>query len=159
MGFGRHLFQARKKKGLSQEETAEKLGVSRQTISKWETDETLPDIRQAKRLAVLYGVTLDELIDYDLDVQEIQEIIDRTSEELTEKIDWTKAWGKRYPILLRYQKEVDIPHYAAGLLKLLTQLETDYGYRELDAFLVLKDILAGVWKSRKGLKKPDSLET
>ena len=117
MGFGRHLFQARKKKGLSQEETAEKLGVSRQTISKWETDETLPDIRQAKRLAVLYGVTLDELIDYDLDVQEIQEIIDRTSEELTEKIDWTKAWGKRYPILLRYQKEVDIPHYAAGLLK------------------------------------------
>ena len=63
------------------------------------------------------GVTLDELIDYDLDVQEIQEIIDRTSEELTEKIDWTKAWGKRYPILLRYQKEVDIPHYAAGLLK------------------------------------------
>ena len=60
--------------------------------------------------------------------------------------------GKRYPILLRYQKEVDIPHYAAGLLKLLTQLETDYGYRELDAFLVLKDILAGVWKSRKGLK-------
>ena len=79
MGFGRHLFQARKKKGLSQEETAEKLGVSRQTISKWETDETLPDIRQAKRLAVLYGVTLDELIDYDLDVQEIQEIIDRTS--------------------------------------------------------------------------------
>lgn len=152
MGFGRHLFQARKKKGLSQEETAEKLGVSRQTISKWETDETLPDIRQAKRLAVLYGVTLDELIDYDLDVQEIQEIIDRTSEELTEKIDWTKAWGKRYPILLRYQKEVDISHYAAGLLKLLTQLETDYGYRELDAFLVLKDILAGVWKSRKGLK-------
>ena len=152
MGFGRHLFQARKKKGLSQEETAEKLGVSRQTISKWETDETLPDIRQAKRLAVLYGVTLDELVDYDLDVQEIQEIIDRTSEELTEKIDWTKAWGKRYPILLQYQKEVDIPHYAAGLLKLLTQLETDYGYRKLDAFLVLKDILAGVWKSRKGLK-------
>ena len=117
MGFGRHLLKKKKKKGLSQEETAEKLGVSRQTISKWETDETLPDIRQAKRLAVLYGVTLDELIDYDLDVQEIQEIIDRTSEELTEKIDWTKAWGKRYPILLRYQKEVDIPHYAAGLLK------------------------------------------
>lgn len=38
MGLGRHLFQARKKKGLSQEETAEKLGVSRQTISKWETE-------------------------------------------------------------------------------------------------------------------------
>ena len=50
MNLGENLFQARKKKGLSQEAVAEKLGVSRQTISKWETDETLPDIRQAKKL-------------------------------------------------------------------------------------------------------------
>lgn len=38
MNLGENLFQARKKKGLSQEAVAEKLGVSRQTISKWETD-------------------------------------------------------------------------------------------------------------------------
>lgn len=38
MALGNSLFQARKNKGLSQEEVAEKLGVSRQTISKWETD-------------------------------------------------------------------------------------------------------------------------
>ena len=44
MNLGNNLFNARKKSGLSQEEVAEKLGVSRQTISKWETDETLPDI-------------------------------------------------------------------------------------------------------------------
>ena len=44
---------------------AEKLGVSRQTISKWELDETLPDIRQSKRLSDLYHLTLDELIDFD----------------------------------------------------------------------------------------------
>ena len=55
MSLGSSLFRARKSKGLSQEAAAEKLGVSRQTISKWETDETLPDIRQAKGLAVLYG--------------------------------------------------------------------------------------------------------
>ncbi|MEY8517786.1 helix-turn-helix transcriptional regulator [Lachnospiraceae bacterium 29-84] len=53
MSFGNHLYQARRSKGLSQEAVAEKLGVSRQTISKWETDETLPDIRQSKRLSVL----------------------------------------------------------------------------------------------------------
>ena len=35
MGLGNHLFHARKKKGLSQEEVAEKLGISRQTVSKW----------------------------------------------------------------------------------------------------------------------------
>ena len=50
MRLGESLFQARKKRGLSQEAVAEQLGVSRQTISKWETDETLPDIRQSKRL-------------------------------------------------------------------------------------------------------------
>ena len=57
MNLGTNLYNARKKSGLSQEKVAEKLGVSRQTISKWETDETLPDIRQAKRLAGLYRLT------------------------------------------------------------------------------------------------------
>ena len=42
MGLGSSLFSARKKSGLSQEEVAEKLGVSRQTISKWELDERSP---------------------------------------------------------------------------------------------------------------------
>ena len=79
MNLGNHLFQARKKRGLSQEAAAEKLGVSRQTISKWETDETLPDIRQSKRLALLYGVSLDELIDFDLDVREVEQAIERTT--------------------------------------------------------------------------------
>ena len=67
MGLGSHLSNARKKSGLSQEAVAEKLGVSRQTISKWELDETLPDIRQAKRLALLYHLTLDELISFDIE--------------------------------------------------------------------------------------------
>ena len=71
MSLGSNLYQARKKAGLSQEGVAERLGVSRQTISKWETGETLPDIRQSKRLAALYKLTLDELIDFDLDVQEV----------------------------------------------------------------------------------------
>lgn len=147
MSLGHHLFLARKKKGLSQEAVAEKLGVSRQTISKWETDETLPDIRQSKHLAVLYGVSLDELIEFDISVHEIQEAIDRTSEEVSGKIDWTKAWSKKYPILARYQSEVDIPCYAAELSRLLADLETKYGYDRLNAMLVLKDILAKIWNT------------
>lgn len=149
MSLGNSLFRARKNKGLSQEAAAEKLGVSRQTISKWETDETLPDIRQAKGLAVLYGQSLDELIEFDLEVQEIQEAIDRTSEAVTEKIDWTKAWSKKYPILAQYQREVEIPLYASELDRLIGDLEKRYGYDDLNAFLVLKDILASVWKRRK----------
>ena len=88
MRLGNRLFHARKKHGLSQEDVAGKLGVSRQTVSKWETDETLPDIRQAKQMARLYNLSLDELIEFDVDLQEIQEAIERTSAELEEKIDY-----------------------------------------------------------------------
>ena len=102
MQLGNHLFQARKKAGLSQEEVAERLGVSRQTVSKWETDETLPDIRQSKKMALLYKISLDERIDFDLEAQEIQEAIEKTRDEVVEKIDWIKAWSKKYPILARY---------------------------------------------------------
>lgn len=148
MNIGNHLMMARKRKGLSQESVAEKLGVSRQTISKWETCETLPDICQATTLATIYGISLDELITFDSDVQELQDIIERTSEELTNKIDWTKLWRKKYPILNEYQKEVDIPYYASQILSLFLQLEKTYGYNKLNSMLVLKDILATVWKAR-----------
>ena len=148
MNIGNHLMMARKRKGLSQESVAEKLGVSRQTISKWETCETLPDICQAKTLATIYGISLDELITFDSDVQELQDIIERTSEELTNKIDWTKLWRKKYPILNEYQKKVDIPYYASQILSLFLQLEKTYGYNKLNSMLVLKDILATVWKTR-----------
>ena len=149
MGLGNNLFNARKKSGLSQEEVAGKLGVSRQTISKWELDETLPDIRQSKKLSNLYGLSLDELIEFDIDVKEIQEAIDRTSDEVTEKIDWTKAWSSKYPVLAQYQGKVDTDYYGMELEKLLNDLEKKYGYRELDSFLVLKDILASVWNTRR----------
>lgn len=149
MRLGNSLFHARKKCGLSQEEVAEKLGVSRQTISKWETDETIPDIRQSKRMAVLYHVTLDELVDFDIDVKEIQEIIDKTSEEAEAKINWTHAWGKKYPILVQYQNEVNVSNYACRLNVMLDELKNEYQFCEQDALLVLKDILYNVWKCRK----------
>ena len=148
MSLGNSLFNARKKSGLSQEEVAEKLGVSRQTISKWETDETLPDIRQSKKLAVLYHLTLDELIDFDADVKEIEDMIEKTNEETQKKIDWTKVWSKKYPVLGTYQEVVNIDDYAHELRRLLKKLRIDYGYNDVDALLVLKDILSKVWKDK-----------
>ena len=149
MMLGSSLFHARKRAGLTQEWVAERLGVSRQTIGKWEADETLSDIRQSKRLATLYGVTLDDLIDFDLDVSQVEEAIERSTEELEEKVDWTSAWAKKYPILATYQGEVNVSLYARRIAQMLDELKAEYGYSELDAMLALKDILYQVWKARK----------
>ena len=148
MSFASGLYHARKKSGLSQEDVAGKLGVSRQTISKWETGETLPDIRQSKRLAVLYHITLDELVEYDFDEQQAREMIYSGSEEAQAKIDWNKVWSKKYPVLATYHKTVRIQDYAPQLREMLTQLQVEYGYNTTDALLVLKDILARVWKGQ-----------
>ncbi len=149
MNLGNNLFQARKKAGLSQEMVAEKLGVSRQTISKWETDETIPDIYQSKKLAKLYNLTLDELIDFDIDIKEIEEIIKNTDEEKESKINWTNAWSKKYPVLKNYTQQVDISKYSTIIRKLLNSLKDNYGFNELDSMLVLKDILYHEWKDNK----------
>lgn len=65
------LIQLRKKHGLSQEELADKLGLSRQAVSKWERAEASPDTDNLICLAKLYGVSLDELISTDEDVETI----------------------------------------------------------------------------------------
>ena len=149
MSLGNSLFDARKKKGLSQEEVAEKLGVSRQTISKWETEETVPDIYQAKKLAKIYGLSLDELIDTYLDQKVIEEVIKNTNEKKEAKINWTNAWSKKYPVLATYQQEVDIDRYARQIREMLTDLQVKYHYNNLDSMLVLKDILYHEWKDKR----------
>lgn len=149
MNLGNHLMQARKKAGLSQEAVAEKLGVSRQTISKWETDETVPDIYQSKKLAKLYHLSLDELIEFDVELKEIEHIIKNTDEKKEAKVDWTNAWSKKYPVLATYQQVVNIDGYASVIRKMLEQLKMDYGYNDLDSMLVLKDILYHEWKDHK----------
>ena len=63
--FHSNLVQLRKLHHLSQEELAEKVGVSRQTLSKWETGESIPDIVRCKQLADVFSVTLDDLVKFE----------------------------------------------------------------------------------------------
>ena len=62
MEIGRKLKEARQMSGLTQENVAEKLNVSRQTISNWETEKFYPDILYVLQLSDLYQVSLDELL-------------------------------------------------------------------------------------------------
>ena len=62
MIFADKLITLRKKAGWSQEELAEKLGVTRQSVSKWEGAQSIPDIDKILQLARLFGVTTDYLL-------------------------------------------------------------------------------------------------
>lgn len=61
----------RKRAGLSQEELAEKIDVSRQSVAKWENGESLPDIVKCRDLAMLFGTTIDNLINYSFEDDEM----------------------------------------------------------------------------------------
>lgn len=82
-------------------------------------------------------------------MENIEQIIKNTTEENQSQTDWTKAWSTKYPVLKQYQNEVDIPYFAKEIRRMLTELQEQYGYSELDAMLVLKDILAHEYTDKR----------
>lgn len=66
MNLGKKIAELRKKNNFSQEELAEKVGVARQTISKWEIGDTTPDINQVKIISKIFNISIDELVDNDI---------------------------------------------------------------------------------------------
>lgn len=66
MTIGEKLKVLRKERGMTQEQLANQLSVSRQTISSWESDMTSPDLNQAKDICLLFDIHLDELVSLDV---------------------------------------------------------------------------------------------
>ncbi len=65
--FKDNLLELRKFYNMSQEELADKIGVSRQTLSKYETGESLPDIEKCRAIADVFGRSIDDLVNYEKD--------------------------------------------------------------------------------------------
>ncbi len=63
--FKDNIVNLRKINDLTQEELAEKVGVTRQAIAKWESGETVPDLEKCRLLAETFGVSLDDLANYE----------------------------------------------------------------------------------------------
>jgi len=59
-----NILMLRNVNGYSQEEVAAEIGISRQAYAKWEKGETVPDVERCQKLAELYGVTIDSLMNY-----------------------------------------------------------------------------------------------
>ena len=79
MELGAHIKEHRKEKGLSQDDLAEAIYVSRQTISNWETGRTYPDVQSLLLLSYVFDVTVDSLIKGD--VEAMAEKMDQTVKE------------------------------------------------------------------------------
>jgi len=93
--LGNNLAEMRKKAGYSQEGVAEKLGVSRQAVSRWETGEASPDTENLIALAELYDVSLDELVGK------------KTAEE-AKLVDDDKRYGKTFREKVQEDIEADL---------------------------------------------------
>ena len=69
-----NIVKLRKKHKFSQEEVAEKIGVTRQTIAKWENGESVPDVIHSNALAELFDVTLDSLVNFQESEEGMKEV-------------------------------------------------------------------------------------
>lgn len=89
MELGKKIKQLRYKAGLTQEQLAEQLGVGGQSVSKWETGATMPDITALPLLAEIFGVTIDDLFDLSAE-QRLNRIENRLDleEELPQDVYW-----------------------------------------------------------------------
>lgn len=100
MTLGEKIREARRKRGQSQEQLAEKMSVSRSAVAKWETDKGLPDVGNLKTLSRLLGVSVDRLLD---DSEEVEEPVLREPYDLTaygagcEKVKKDRAVREKFP--------------------------------------------------------------
>ena len=149
MTFGEKLKNARKEAGLSQEQLAEKLSVSRSAVAKWETDNGMPDVNNLKAMASLLNTSIDYLLDEDekLTFNETREPIELESYEKTgkcrDKKDAAVYWKYRdaeaiYPLIR--SKKLSVKEYlldivtSRGVSQLADYVNNSDGY-----YLVIKD--------------------
>lgn len=79
MRIGEKLKEEREKQGLSQKEVADRLHIARQAVSRWETDQSYPDLENLMALGRLYHVSIDELLG--MEKEEISESVQKKTEE------------------------------------------------------------------------------
>ena len=96
MRFEEKIVELRKTKGLSQEELAEQLGVSRQAVSRWELGQTLPDIPNLLQLCELFGVSADYLVREEEHTAAKSDQNAKTIARLTREREKTRYQARKY---------------------------------------------------------------
>ncbi len=142
MTIGEKIKNARTENGLTQEELANKMMVSRQAITKWESDKGIPDVSNLKLLAQLLNVSVDYLLDDggDIDIKVIRETIDisKYGKAIIKKKLTDKLMLEKYP--------------DAEIRTLLAQKKRDKVDKVLDFFVEFFTPLCGLSDIRNSLK-------
>ena len=149
MTFGEKLKNARKEAGLSQEQLAEKLSVSRSAVAKWEADNGMPDVNNLKAMASLLNTSIDYLLDEDekITFNETREPIELESFEKTgkcrDKKDAAVYWRYQdadaiYPLIR--SKKLSTAEFLLDLVTFWgTSQLADYASNTDGYYLVVKD--------------------
>ncbi len=144
MTLGEKIKEARKQAGLTQEELSEKLGTSRSTVAKWETDGGIPDVDNLKAIARLLNVSIDYLLDYNENMYK---------SVLKEPINLSKYAGSRKA---KKDKCVREKYPTAKINPLLTKTKLTKGQRIFDNLLgIIADAPFGTAEVYNGLKDAD----
>ncbi len=105
---GEYLKKLRNDKGISQDALGEALGISRQSVSKWEQGNSTPDIDNIGKLAEFYGVSIDSIVKGEADVEKAKSEEDKKAEAINELID--EFEGKEEPEDKKAgEKSLDMP--------------------------------------------------
>lgn len=153
MTLGEKLKSARKSAGLTQEQLAERLLVSRQAITKWEADKGMPDIENLKQLSKLLNISIDYLLDSGeaIDLSVMREEINLDNYTYTRKIKgrWSKKAGKKDMVVMEKYPNAEIH----GLLakQILTKQEKIID----NAIGFLTDAPFGIPEVLNGIKNTD----
>ena len=132
MTLGQKITELRKTQGLTQEKLSEKLGVSRQTISNWEADSTNPDINQAKEIAEMFQVSLDDLLSVEVEVEAKEE--HSVLNALIGKVCYLDAETSDYRI--SYQVQVEVLDVQKNFIKIRFQDKKEMVTKLLDKKLI-----------------------
>ena len=102
LNFGENFKRLRKEKDVTQEKIAEALGVSSQSVSRWELNICYPDLELLPSIANYFGVTVDSLLSNDIpskqkDLDIFNQTVYTLSDETTDKIDFIKDYCRKYP--------------------------------------------------------------
>lgn len=118
MNFSEKLKEIRKNAGLSQEQLAEKIGVSRQAVTKWETGKGLPDIENIVIISEIFKTTLDELVSADIPKKA------NTPDTYTSETAYDIERIKRFDIKIGYAEKIKISSDSGGKIRVILKSDT-----------------------------------